>query len=156
METATKAMIEAPSFDDTSAVQSVLYREYIKEVQSTVKEVLSEIREENPGISGDKLREAFSDRLHETIDGHGWIIYNAKARLVLWMSDNEDAYYADFGGEDAPSDNTKAFYAMLADCNDYAERNSLLRDASETDAPAHCVSDETQQDSEEEEEEEDN
>jgi hypothetical protein len=38
---------------------------------------------------------------------------------------------------DAPSDNTKAFYAMLADCNDYAERNSLL-------------------DSEEEEEEEDN
>lgn len=125
METATKAMIEAPSFDNTSAVQSVLYREYIEEVQSTVNEVLSEIREGNPGISGDKLREAFSDRLHETIDGHNWVIYNAKARLVLWMSDNEDAYY-DFGGEDAPSDNTKAFYAMLADCNDYAERNSLL------------------------------
>lgn len=123
---AIKAMIEAPSFDDTSAVQSVLYREYIEEVQSTVNEVLSEIREEEPGISGDRLREAFSDRLNEHIDGHGWIIYNAKARLVLWMSDNEDAYYADFGGEDAPSDNTKAFYAMLQDCTDYAERNSLL------------------------------
>lgn len=39
--------------------------------------------------------------LHETIDGHQWIIYNAYNLDVIQHSDNEDYYIDEFGAEDA-------------------------------------------------------
>jgi hypothetical protein len=61
-----------------------------------------------------------SDVLHETIDGHEFIIYTAKAQLVIALSGYSDAY-EDEMGERAPSDEVRAYYAMCADVREYME-----------------------------------
>ena len=51
-------------------------------------------REEAEGLINDSL-------LHETIDGHQWILHNAYNLDVWQHSDNPDYYMDNFGGEDA-------------------------------------------------------
>lgn len=45
--------------------------------------------------------EQLSDRMHEAIDGDGWVIYTRKAQLVCIISQNDDAYFTELGGEGA-------------------------------------------------------
>lgn len=50
----------------------------------------------------DDAEELINDSLlHETIDGHQWIIYNAYNLDVIQHSDNEDYYIDEFGSESA-------------------------------------------------------
>ena len=50
----------------------------------------------------DDAEELISDSLlHETIDGHQWIIYSAYNLDVYQYSDNSDYYVDNFGGDDA-------------------------------------------------------
>src|SRR5262245_44893134 len=44
-------------------------------------------------------REDFHDRFHEQTDSAQIIIYTAQARAVLLASDNDDAYFEEFGDE---------------------------------------------------------
>ena len=62
-----------------------------------------------------------ADVLHETVDGHEWIIYTAKARLVLCCSDHPDALSEELGETEAAAASVEqcAFWAMLADVQDY-------------------------------------
>jgi hypothetical protein len=41
----------------------------------------------------------FNDCFHEETDGAGIIIYTAQARAALLASDNDDAYFEEFGDE---------------------------------------------------------
>ena len=61
------------------------------------------------------------DWLHETIDGHEWVIITWKARLVLVCSDNPDAYEDDMG-EKPTSPEVAAYAAMQRDVREAAER----------------------------------
>lgn len=50
----------------------------------------------------DDAEELINDSLmHETIDGHQWIIYNAYNLDVYQYSDNSEYYIDNFGGDDA-------------------------------------------------------
>ena len=50
----------------------------------------------------DEAEELINDSLlHETIDGHQWIIYYAYNLDVYQYSDNSDYYIDNFGGDDA-------------------------------------------------------
>ena len=74
----------------------------------------------------DDAEELIIDRLlHETIDGHEWIIYNAYNLDVIQYSDNEDYYIDEFGSESAGDElksgglsrlhTAVAFWALYAD-----------------------------------------
>ena len=62
------------------------------------------------------------DWLHQTIDGHEWIIYTWKAKHVMLWTDNEDAIWEEgslrglscHGGYTTRA----ALYAMMADVRD--------------------------------------
>lgn len=78
-------------------------------------------RDEAEDIINDSL-------LHETIDGHEWIIYTAYHLPILQISDNTDYYIDNFGSDDAGYvlknkgldglHQTIAFFAFYADVND--------------------------------------
>lgn len=97
--------------------------QYWNEVEATATRVISRARDESEG--GD-LMEVINDTiLHEEIDGHEWIIYNAYNMDVIQYSENVD-YYIDNFGSDAAGEELKArgltglhtaitFWAMYAD-----------------------------------------
>ena len=78
-------------------------------------------REEAEELINDSL-------LHETIDGHQWIIYYAYNLDVYQYSDNSDYYIDNFGGDDATYvlkekgldglHQALAFWALYADVQD--------------------------------------
>jgi hypothetical protein len=67
-----------------------------------------------------------TDVLHETIDGHCWVIYTAYNFQVLQHSDNDGYAVEEWGSDCATRDgvlNTAmlAFGALWADVSDYME-----------------------------------
>lgn len=58
--------------------------DYLAEVQSIAEQCASEAREDERDVS---------DVVHETVDGHGLIIYTRRNFDVLTYSDNADAYW---------------------------------------------------------------
>ena len=60
------------------------------------------------------------DAMHETLDGHEFVIYTYKARQVIWFSDNP-AYMMDEFGPDCFGDmfdERRAYWAMMQDIID--------------------------------------
>ena len=95
-------------------------KEYWDQIRSIREDLADEYRTEG---SDEDPNEWFNDRLHETIDGHQWIIYNAYNLDVLRFTDNEDAYIDNFGEWPADSDLSRihtlaAFEAMRQDVSD--------------------------------------
>jgi hypothetical protein len=95
----------------------ITHEEYWTEIESLAKAVSEEAR---------KGRRDIRDALHETIDGHGWVIYLAYHFDVLRHSPNEDAYFDEMGTgfPDAAclSDITTlcVFYALMADVQQHS------------------------------------
>ena len=86
--------------------------EYWSEIQSLVDELRREAK------AHDMNRDDAKRWLHETLDGHGFVIYTGKAMLVLLHSDNDAAYFDVNGSVDGWTSipwNTLAYYAMEAD-----------------------------------------
>ncbi len=48
--------------------------------------------------------ESADEWLWQTVDGHGRVIYTAKAKECLYESANDGAYFEDFGSEGATKD----------------------------------------------------
>lgn len=68
--------------------------------------------------------------LWETIDGHGRVIYTARAQMGLFFSDNDAAYGEEFGDEGIVTDgvinwSTLMFSAFRADVMEELERYEL-------------------------------
>ena len=85
--------------------------DYWTEIESLAKQVTAKSRENGTDIN---------DLLHEAIDGHAYVIYTYKARMVCFHSDNEDAIFEDGCFPEAPESMTSlyplvAYYAMVAD-----------------------------------------
>lgn len=101
-------------------------REYRDEVRSIAEEAVSEARSGAFG-SGEEAREAFSERLWETLDGHCFVIYTAKAQAVLCHSDNDGAAVEQYGGDGLVKDGAlnwslMAYCAMEADVTEALDR----------------------------------
>lgn len=105
------------------------YSEYKTEIESLAKSIVEEVLEGNfNGETTDdmEVRDIINDTaLHETIDGHQWIIYTGYNIDVIKNSDNESYAADNFGGEylaDVLKNNgydqlntTIAFWCMYAD-----------------------------------------
>jgi hypothetical protein len=74
-------------------------RIYRAEIRSLAKEYLRQPKD---------TRE---DWLHETIDGHEWVIYTFKAQCVLVATDHPDAYEEQYG--DKPETMEAAAYGAI-------------------------------------------
>lgn len=102
-----------PRYEESKITQS----QYWREVTALAKEIKKEAR-------GDDERE--HELLHETIDGHEWIIYTWAYPWVLMHSRNEDALFDQLGEQQATAYSQimqmMAFYAFYQDvANELAE-----------------------------------
>ena len=82
-------------------MSNITSSQYWNEVQSLAVSIA-----EDAMLSCDNNREDAEELindslLHETIDGHQWIIYYAYNLDVYQYSDNSDYYIDNFGGDDA-------------------------------------------------------
>ena len=108
--------------------------DYIKEIEgiaaSIACEAVQSVKVDNPDIEQDEIKEAAQELindslLHETIDGHEWIIYTAYNLDVIQYSRNDEYYKEIYSDRDAgemlangglDSVHTMiAFWAMYAD-----------------------------------------
>jgi hypothetical protein len=108
--------------------------EYWKEVSSIADCLVSESADYNDcntvdTFNRDTVLEYIVDSaLHETIDGHQWVIYYAYNLSVLEYSDNEDYMVDNFGNDEAGAilkekglsglHSALAFWALYADVYD--------------------------------------
>lgn len=89
-------------------------REYWEEIESLAQQVTKEARDDGRDIY---------DVLHETIDGHQWVIYYRFHTDVLGHSPNDSAMWND-GLEMGISSHDMmraAFCAMLADVREHSD-----------------------------------
>lgn len=102
------------TFDDfyRSAAYGALYREYYEEIRDIVKAA----RKDAVEYSSD-----FDDLLWEAIDGHVWVIYTAKARLVEIISDSDPAEFLDDLDIKGATPEQRAFACMMIDAREAAD-----------------------------------
>ena len=93
-------------------------QEYWREVQAIAESAHEEAKEHGGGLG---------DYLHETIDGHQFVIYTHKARAVLLHSPNENAIFEEMGDQVAGS--MEGLYSMAAYWAMLADVQSVLADA---------------------------
>ena len=124
-------------------MNSAEYREEIEGIAANIAcEAVQTARNDDQYLEQDEVKEAAEElindsMLHETIDGHEWIIYNGYNLDVIKHRDNDD-YMADNFGGDALAESLKsglstlhcniAFWCMYADvqeCIDNALDNEL-------------------------------
>lgn len=115
---------------DTGTILSILGDWYRTEIRSIADSITTDVRIERGidpmprwcagracelrGVSEDAVREWVSERVDQDTDGHEYVIYTYKAKLVLVASDNEDAADNEYG----PGEYTveqRACMAMRAD-----------------------------------------
>ncbi len=82
-------------------MSDITYNDYWIEINSLAENLAEEAVEACEGDKDNALDEINDHMLHETADGHQWVIYNAYNADVMKHSDNEDYYIDNFGVEDA-------------------------------------------------------
>jgi len=103
-------------------------KQYHDEIESLAESIAEEAMDAC-GFDRQAAEDDINDsRLHETVDGHQWVIYNAYNADVMRHSDNVDYYIDNFGGDDAGHvlkkrglgglRNVIAFWCMYADVQD--------------------------------------
>lgn len=102
--------------------------QYWDQISSIATELVSESMEQSDN-DRDDAEEIINDRLlHETIDGHEWIIYYYYNQFVLQFTGNREAYEDFYSAEDIGNlvmekgvdalNTTMAFFAMHSDVQD--------------------------------------
>ena len=82
-------------------MSNITSSQYWNEVQSIAVSIAEDAMSQCDN-SREEAEELINDSLlHETIDGHNWIIYYAYNLDVYQYSDNSDYYIDNFGGDDA-------------------------------------------------------
>jgi len=109
-------------------MSDITYSEYWKEIKDLAENITTEAMENNDN-DREEAEEAINDHiLHETVDGHQWVIYYNYSLDVVKHSDNEDYMVDNFGSEyagDIMKDqgldslhSAIAFWCMYADIQD--------------------------------------
>ena len=80
-------------------MNNITHNEYWTEINSIAAELVSEAMESTDNDKEAAEEEINDYRLHETIDGHQWVIYYAYNLDVIGYSDNEDYMSDNFGAE---------------------------------------------------------
>ena len=104
---------------------TISYHEYWKEIADLADSIACEAMADNDNDRDAAEEDIFDSRLHETIDGHQWVIYYSYNLDVIQHSDNAD-YYSDNFGADSLAASLKeggldalhchiAFWCMYAD-----------------------------------------
>ena len=106
----------------------------VRSIAATIAEEAVEQAKDKPDLEQDELKEAAEDiindtLLHETIDGHEWIIYTAYHLPILQWTDNADYMVDNLGGADDVLKSSgvdglhlaMAFWALYADVQDYID-----------------------------------
>lgn len=93
---------------------------YYEEIRSIAESIVSESMADN-GNDRKAAEEDINDfRLHQTIDGHQWVIYTAYNLDVLRHSDNADAcvdnFGADYAGHTLKDRGIDGLHAVMAYC----------------------------------------
>lgn len=99
--------------------------EYTKEIEGIAANLVCEAMQDNDN-DREAAEEAINDHLlHETIDGHQWVIYYAYNMPVIQFSNNAEYMVDNFGGEAVEAavkeggmsglHTAVAFWAMYAD-----------------------------------------
>ena len=96
---------------------TVTMSEYWGEIEALAKSITKEARDEDRDIE---------DVLHETIDGHQFVIYTYQARHVAFHTANEDAIFDIDDTLPSVSSMSElysivAYHAMCADVRDHSE-----------------------------------
>ena len=94
---------------------------YFREIAEIVEQVFEQAKE----CQTEPL-----DVLHETIDGHQWVIYTYQSQRVLAHSNNADYSVENFGAESIVQDGQVhwaglAFGAMYGDCMEVAPPDGM-------------------------------
>lgn len=127
------AQIEIAHHDAVRALRA----EYYTDVKSMAEDLISRIK-----ASEIKDEEGLSEAVWEDVDSSQWVIYTFRARQVLFVSDNCDAYFDEGIGDGAElvsTDGLKvealAFFAMREDLQELLEALNVrnLFDAKETE-----------------------
>lgn len=97
--------------------------DYYREVANLADTLIQEARDE--GLD----REAFDERLHETIDGHEYVIYTQKAQNVLVHSSNDGAGPEELGADAFVKDGSLrweslAYFALRRDVKECLGRRA--------------------------------
>ncbi len=112
--------------------------EYLEEIESLAASIVEECRAEEPA----DLREAVSDRIWETIDGHQWIIYTAYNRHVLARCSDPDYWPDNFGMDGATGADDilskLAFGGMYSDLTSAIDWDALDEEQEEEDDTDSC------------------
>ena len=80
-------------------MDELTYTKYWREVNELAEMLVSESMADNSGDKDAAMEEIQDSRLHETVDGHQWIIYTYYNLQVIQFSDNEDYYSDNFGAD---------------------------------------------------------
>ena len=98
-------------------------KEYETEIDELARTIVSEAREYSRDLS---------EVIHETVDGHEYVIYYAEARDVVSHPTNRDALFEDFGDEQSNADGMldcrRAYCAMEKDVYASIDRQGLSVD----------------------------
>ena len=79
------------------------HREYWDEIQELAKSIPKEAKEHDRDLY---------EVMHETIDGHQYVIYTYQSKAVLLHTRNDHAYEDNFGSEGVTRDGRVSFEVM--------------------------------------------
>lgn len=114
---------------------------YYEEIRSIAANMAEEALADNDW-DRDAAEEDINDsRLHETIDGHQWVIYTAYNLDVLRHSESADAYVDNFSADDAghiiKDHGIDDLHAIMAYCAMEQDVRNIMDDALDTALEEH-------------------
>jgi alpha-galactosidase/6-phospho-beta-glucosidase family protein len=136
MEQKTVTLTYTDADDLMRKAESVLYRAYYESVSrdgESIKEDLIDAIKSGEVDDEDAASEWLQERLHETADSDEWIIYTHKAKLLLLVSENEDA--AEDEGMECETVEQRAYWAFRADLQEWMDRNADISELLEEFGP---------------------
>ena len=108
------------------------YQEYYSEVNAIAEALVSEAMADHDNDAEQAMEDINDSRLHETVDGHQWVIYYNHNLSVIEHSGNSDYMIDNIGidsaGEALKNGGLNGLHQALAYCALYADVYELLQD----------------------------
>ncbi len=111
-----------------------------KECEGLARDIFDETMGEAVSDDGaEDMRDEMQDRVHETVDGHEWVIYHYKALMACAHCnvDQGEEFLGDVGMPETPSINTLASLILFGEMR--ARVDSEINDLIEAWEPAEAA-----------------